>query len=113
MNKPCNECPFLKKSIPGYIGGHADVQEIIDIARQDLKFPCHLDVNKLQKEGESFGSAVQKSENCAGSLIFMNHIVKLSRDRPTADEQRRLGKSDEVFKTDAEMKTHHQRKMPL
>lgn len=39
-NKPCNECPYRKQSIPGYFGGH-DGNQYRSFISQDTTVACH------------------------------------------------------------------------
>lgn len=59
--KICNECPFSKKSISGWLGGY-EVEDFINFQRNEISFPCHkmmpkndltqLEVDKAIKNGE-------------------------------------------------------------
>lgn len=123
--KPCSECPFRKKSLPGYVGGHKDIYEIYEYAQYDVKFPCHMSVTKVQKEmalqheqdddldvNHINAEVIEKAMHCTGSLIFMNNIIKSSRDPKTRELQKQLGKSSEVFQSAHEFLRYHKTKDP-
>ena len=63
---PCTECPFLKTSIPGYLGGFS-VSETLDVAKSESKFLCHL-----TRELDS-------PQECAGRMLFVSKIGKMFR----------------------------------
>jgi hypothetical protein len=57
--KICNECPFSKKSIPGWLADYT-VQDIMDFQNGEALFPCHkmmpdadLDQEEVQQKIES------------------------------------------------------------
>lgn len=118
---PCMECPFRKKSLKGYIGGHASPQEIVDIVMADVKFPCHMQVNAVSNQlerddemphPEAFDIALAAAGHCTGSLIFMNNICKLSRDRAVVSLQDKVGRSEDVFDRPEAMVKYHTMKRP-
>lgn len=113
---PCNECPFRKKSLPGYIGDHSDVSEIIDIVQGDGKFPCHMQVNVVRKQqGCSYKDALVRAPVCAGSAAFLCNQIKVSRDPEVGAAQKLVGTREDVFGMPgstwsiAEMTAHHKR----
>lgn len=124
---PCRECPFRRKSLPGYVGGHSDPIEIVDLVNHDQKFPCHMDVNAIRdhlldelggsdddpltmSDDQAFEQATREARHCVGALIFMNQSCKSSRNPLIAALQDTVGTSPEVFETNAEYLTHHKSK---
>ena len=115
---PCHECPFRKKSLRGYVGGHKDVQEIVDIVYSDQKFPCHLEVTSIQKrltgsfdkDEDFFEQADSEAPVCAGSAAMLRNTCKLSRDKEVMATQKIVGKRDDVFANGAEMVKYHNSK---
>lgn len=107
LKKPCRECPFRRASPAGWIGSHEHVQEIIDIAVRDGRFPCHTQVNELIDEGSDFVDAALDADVCVGSAQFLSNQCKLSRDLDVVRTQRAAGRSPEVFTHAAEMVAHH------
>ena len=105
--KACKECPFHKKSAAGWIGEHNHIDEIIDYAIHDVPFPCHMEVNSLVEKGYVFKKAYKTANNCTGQLQFMNNMCKLSRDKKIALLQKEAGRSELIFKTPTEMRSHH------
>lgn len=129
MRQPCRECPFRKKSLPGYVGGHADVMEIHTIINADQKFPCHMEVTDIKddllnalgededdalgmSDEQAFHEATQEAGHCVGALIYMNQTCKKSRDPQISRLQVEAGKSEEVFASPIDFLGHHGSKDP-
>lgn len=109
MKEPCVECPFRRTSLPGWLGNHKTSKEIVDMIRFDGFFPCHTQVNELIRRDVTFDEAVVRAAHCVGALVFMNNTCKLSRDPATAFKQGQVGRRDDCFSSDAEMREHHGR----
>lgn len=108
LKEPCVECPFRRTALPGWLGDHKTSQEIIEMIRFDGFFPCHMKVTALA-DRIAWEEAVVRAPHCAGALAFMNNTHKLSRDPGTAFLQGLMGKRDDCFASDAEMREHHGR----
>lgn len=113
---PCNECPFRRKSLPGYVGGHTDASEIIDYGHEGIRFPCHMAVTSLTEEfkddegmdeEDAFNRATEEAPVCAGSIAFMNNSAKMSQDPKLKALQDQIGKRADVFNWPQEMMKHH------
>lgn len=121
---PCSACPFRKTAAAGWIGGHSDPAEITTIVfDEERKFPCHMHVNELQAAEDPlaadfdedddlddpvpFELAVELADHCVGALICMNNSGKFSRDRLIGEQQKALGKSDDVFATRHDFVAYH------
>jgi len=114
---PCNECPFRRKSMAGYIGGHEHVVEILNIIHADGKFPCHKHVNtivtrKMEEENyedkdDAFDEALDEAPFCTGALAYANNTCKEIRDPAGAPFVAEIGKRDDVFANNVEMQAHH------
>ncbi len=108
MTAPCKECPFRKSSPPGWLGGHKNSREIINVVQFDQRFPCHMKVTALvTNDGVPFKRAVVEADLCAGALVFMNNNCKRSRDREVAKAQDEVEHCDDVFEWAHEMEAHH------
>jgi hypothetical protein len=118
MNKqPCAECPFRRKSLRGYVGGHKNAGEIIDIVWHDENFPCHMKVTAIRENlresldgytSEQFHAmAVSIAPSCVGGAIFLNNHYKLSRHPDVMSVQNQTGKSQDVFSSREEMERYH------
>jgi len=103
-DKPCKECPFRRKAMPGWLGRGTPQSFVIEISLE-RPLPCHLtidyeDKNWLKKwEGQRIGSI------CAGSLIMSANMAKLPRD---PGFPRMKSDHDLVFSSPHEFITHHE-----
>jgi hypothetical protein len=115
MPPPCAECPFRKKSLPGWIGGHQHVGEIINIVQAGQKFPCHTQVNRFMEidrdEGRKpdFDDACRLARTCVGGLHFLANSACLPRHPYAAMQVKIVGKNPAVFGSRREMVGHHEK----
>lgn len=63
ITKPCEDCPFSRKSISGWLGGSSPAEYCLD-AHQDSLIECHT---KLMG-----GEPIQ----CAGAAIYRANVCK-------------------------------------
>ena len=102
LKEPCRDCPFRRKSVPGWLG--ADTPEnFIETTLADYEMPCHLTVNY---EDPAWFQDLSAAQACAGASIFFANICKLSRD------PKRLKlppDTEKVFASKTEFLTHHER----
>jgi|ERR1700677_32632 len=79
MNKkPCNECPFRKKSLPGWLGDLSGKPELFIAALDHTILPCHMRVEWDELEEKNL--VVDGEENpCIGALQFCANSVKFPR----------------------------------
>lgn len=74
MNKPCGECPFTKKSLPGFLPGYGSAFNLHQLVMSEVHFPCHM---KLPKGAGSIPVERAKFHpRCIGSLIYMKKACK-------------------------------------
>lgn len=52
MKTPCEECPFRKNSLPGWLGPYKDAQELLNIINGEIHFMCHMTLGKDEEETE-------------------------------------------------------------
>lgn len=112
QTKPCSQCPFRKKSLPGWLGA-ATPEEFIGATMEDGLMPCHKTVNYDKPDWKWAMLAPQsKVQHCAGARIFFRNQCKVSRNDYYV-EAKRLGMitevepSDDVFKNKHEFLAHH------
>jgi len=84
--KPCEDCPWRKNSLPGWLGDY-DADTWLQIAHGDGIIPCHV-----------------YTQQCAGAAIYRSNVCKSVRN-PKALE---LPGNSEVF-TFNEFKQHHEK----
>ena len=94
--KPCAECPFRKKSIPGYLGPWPGPSELLDQAFSEAGFICHKTIVRVD-ENHSFIFKGEKFRQCAGALICANKTSKIHRDPEMQKEQLRLGTPSDIM----------------
>jgi len=89
--KPCKECPFRRKSLPGYLGGNGK-QEFAVIAQNEGALPCHLVMTR------------PNPAHCVGRATMWANQCKRSRDGsvPKMEQDR-----DNVFSHIGEFTEHH------
>lgn len=114
-SKPCLECPFRKKSLPGWIGAHSSIHEIIDIVDRGQKFPCHLLTNAAMERQEARGEerdferACNSAPHCVGALAFLANKGDGSPSQYIEMQSGIVGRRSDVFKTVDEMEKHHEK----
>lgn len=102
LSQPCRECPFRRKSLPGYLG-NSNPEEFAATVMADTRMPCHLTVDYEREDWAE--RAERNAEYCYGALVFFSNTCKLSRDpeRPRAPADHTA-----VFSTMGEFLAHHQ-----
>lgn len=105
LKNPCQECPFRKNSLPGWLGAD-DPQNFMNTVMADVEMPCHLTIDY---DSEFWEEDLQEAEQCAGAAIFFSNISKLSRDR----NRLILSKNANVFASVKEFFVHHECKKGL
>lgn len=68
LKKPCNECPFRKNSIKGWLGGET-AQSTFDMVSHEVDFACHKTRHK----------EVEEMSRCRGFLLFTKKACKLPK----------------------------------
>lgn len=118
LKEPCNQCPYRRKSAPGFLG-KSTPEEFMQSTMADYPMPCHktIDYNdKKWKEkwealivDDEFDPGLQLSispreKHCAGAAIFFSNISKRTRDkmRPRLPPDEVL-----VFNSQKEFIDHH------
>lgn len=101
---PCNECPWRRAHMPGWLGGY-DVEEFIGQVQHDgPPLPCHKTIP---------GDGTDARSMCAGALIFMRNSCKGAHhpdyELPSGELATELVEPDTatVFQWPHEFRTHH------
>ena len=100
LTKPCAECPFRRRSAPGWLGPWKPNDLLQSL--QYFPFPCH----------RTIGKPTDDLRGCAGAAIYMNNDMAISRCRDTAKHQQVLKDSEHspsVFARRHEFMAHHDR----
>lgn len=104
--KICRECPFQRKSLPGWLGSN-DPETFAAIAMSDSSIACHTSMDQtlprskwLEKEAEA--------PRCRGALTMMKNKCQVPRD-PKMAELVRLVPADRVsvFSNQIEFINYH------
>lgn len=100
--KPCKDCPFRRKSLPGWLGDN-DLEDFTIAAVSDVPMPCHLTPGAGAAPGfEMHPNASQ----CAGRGIFLSNMCKSPRDK---DILKLPADREAVFSRPQEFVEHHSR----
>lgn len=98
--RPCDECPWRRASIPGYVGPH-DAETWVAAAHSDAPIACHKTISTSSRDGETDTSYTHQ---CAGAAVFRANVHKMPRDpsvaRMPADRER-------TFASNQEFLAHH------
>lgn len=70
--KPCRECPWRRKSAPGYLGASNPV-EFLQASESGQHMPCHMTVNY---EDEDWQEKYESAPQCAGRAIHFANRCK-------------------------------------
>ena len=76
--KPCNECPFVKNRMQGYIGPYESAAELHTLATMDGVFPCHKTM------------MTPEPTNCRGIALYRRKICKMQDDDKMQEFENRI-----------------------
>jgi hypothetical protein len=103
-SKVCNDCPFRRSAMPGWLGAGTPESFIAEI-QGERPLPCHQTIDydqnpdwKEKWEAQEIGSV------CAGALILSANMGKLARDRAFP---RMVSDRETVFGTHKEFIDYH------
>jgi hypothetical protein len=73
LAKPCNDCPFRKNSLPGWLGPWETPLELHRFVMAENEFPCHKTMT------DEFGDDVpeHKQSYCRGAILYMKKNSKM------------------------------------
>lgn len=103
QKKPCNQCPFRRKAMAGWLGESTPEGFIATILMDYEPLPCHstVDYNRPDWHARWMSGRDKKAKLCAGALtIAANTGRKPHFGHATADKEA-------VFATFAEFIEHH------
>jgi len=105
--QPCNQCPYRRESLPGYLG-ELNYQPELFLQQLDCKeiHPCHMAINWENCTEEDLFAA----KKCTGALQFMNNSLQIHRNREVAELQKTVGRNENVFNWKREFINHHKGK---
>lgn len=103
LKKPCGQCPFRRKSLPGYLGSSSP-QEFIAATMNDATMPCHNSVDYAEPNWEDQLAPGGSARHCAGAAILFSNTCKLSMD---PDRPKLKADRANVFSNSREFLEHH------
>lgn len=81
LRQPCGECPFRRKSAPGWLGPWKPNELLLLLGRG--VFACHMTIPRNEKvEGDD-----PRLQACAGAVIFLNNKIERARNPEIAAHQ--------------------------
>jgi hypothetical protein len=111
FKQPCNDCPYRRDAIPGWLGD-GDAQHFIDGALADFAefhLPCHLTIDYEDRDWKQ--TQYPDAAFCAGALIFYRNVDewKLPRDRERSEAVAQVEPDHErVFSSPEGFRQHHE-----
>jgi len=104
-DKPCRDCPFLRKSIPGYLGGEYTAEEFLAQHYHGEGInPCHPSVDYNQANWRDGFMAGTNGEKCRGQAEFFSNSLKRPKFETGIEDTPR---NSEVFDWLHEFRAHH------
>lgn len=104
-SKPCRECPFKRKCLPGYTGAQPAIEFLAVAVHGESALPCHLTVD-YDREGwdEEMDLPTSKVRQCSGYATFLANTGKSPRNPAVyvGEPNREI-----VFGNGPEMLAHH------
>lgn len=111
---PCAECPWLKKSAPGYLGADEPVHfyraSVVAENTPATAMPCHMEINYLDEDW--LKDQYPDADICAGNLIHLHNWMKMPRDPELAKMVYQVNGSPHVFASPEEFMEHHGEENP-
>lgn len=100
-HNPCNECPFRRKSLAGYLGNATTESFLAASASGAVAMPCH---NEVDYERDDWEIQQTQVHQCTGHAVYLSNICK----RPDAVDVRKLpADRDFFFSNHYEFLAHH------
>src|SRR6185369_4064435 len=90
-SKPCNDCPFVKTSLKGWLGPYSGPQELHNLVMSEKPFPCHLSHEEIDVEWNEVG---EEFPYCKGALGYMRKAFKIPRNPVLAKLVKEINKEE-------------------
>ena len=99
LKEPCNECPWRRDHMPGWLGGYQAEDFVNQVQRDGPPLPCHKTIP---------GDGTNARAMCAGALIFMKNSCKGANHPDYGDALSTVEKDTEkVFQWPQQFLDHH------
>ena len=107
MKQPCTECPFRRKSAPGYLGevSHNPIAFLQTIEFNPI--PCHKVVDWEAPDAQEKAEEESYRHPCIGSLQFLKNSCKLPKGKHYAAMRDAMEQNPNVFQFTHEFINHH------
>ncbi len=106
--KPCAKCPFLRNSLPGYLGSYEGAEEFAATHIDgEVVNPCHVSMDHEDPDWLEKFQRGEMGHRCRGQADFFRNNVKMPRNpliEPSAE------KNPNVFDWKTEFVEHHRAK---
>lgn len=102
---PCQACPWLKKSFPGYLGADNPESFFRSSVTWESEMPCHMQID--YEDPDWLTTQFPFVDFCAGNLIFYRNWLKMPRSPELYAAVRAVKPSRHVFKDPEEFFAHH------
>ncbi|CAB4203465.1 hypothetical protein UFOVP1382_81 [uncultured Caudovirales phage] len=104
-DKPCAKCPFLRNSLPGYLGSYEGAEEFAATHIQgEVVNPCHVSMDHEDPEWLEKFQRGEMGHRCRGQADFFKNNLKLPRNPLIEASPER---NPDVFNWQAEFVEHH------
>lgn len=107
---PCAKCPWLKKSLAGWLGEDNPLHFYQSAVSGEGNHPCHDQID--YSEPNWIQNQLPFVDFCAGNLIFFANHMKMPRDPGMAAAVRAVETSPHVFSWAPEFLAHHLKREP-
>ncbi len=103
--KPCQTCPWRRKSLAGYLGA-SKPEQFLTTAEDPIehRMPCHMQVNYRAKD---WRDQVDVAPQCAGRAVFLANQDFIPKTDRIMREPQIKPDAKNVFVSGAEFLAHH------
>lgn len=104
QKEPCKQCPFRRKSMPGWLGANSP-EEMVNGIMSEVPLPCHSTIDYRKRDWAEKWFARKIGKLCMGARIFSANCAK--KPRPTSLLPVVEQNTELVFTTPQEFVAHH------
>lgn len=116
LKQPCNDCPFRRNAVPGWLGASGPEWFVESALADEAEYapgahfaPCHQTVDY---EDDDWRERLEDADACVGALQFAANMCKSPRDHERAAAVRAAGQNPNVFRTPQEFIDYHTKGVP-
>jgi hypothetical protein len=102
---PCADCPWLKKSAPGYLGADEPIHFYRASVVREVPMPCHMTIDYDEPDWQE--TQLPDADLCAGNLIYLRNFLKRPRRPELQEPYDAVKPSPHVFSGPEEFMAHH------